>query len=65
MNENQADIKIVGCLNLKSTEALIRQQLAQIQKNINSSGGIKLKLEIDVDSVVKEVTKKITQEVSG
>ena len=65
MNENQADIKIVGSLNLKSTEALIRQQLAQIQKNINSSGGIKLKLEIDIDSVVKEATKKITQQVSG
>lgn len=65
LNENQADIRIIGGLNLESTEALIRQQLAQIQKNINSSGGIKLKLEIDADSVVKEVTKKITQQVSG
>lgn len=64
MNENQADIKIVGGLNLESTEALIRQQLAQIQNKINSSGGIELKLKISKSSV-DDVVKTIRAEVSS
>lgn len=64
MNENQADIKIVGGLNLEATEALIRQQLAQIQNKINSSGGIELKLKISKSSV-DDVVKTIRAEVSS
>ena len=64
LNENQADIKIVGGLNLESTEALIRQQLAQIQNKINSSGGIELKLKISKSSV-DDVVKTIRAEVSS
>ena len=64
MNENQADIKIVGGLNLETTEALIRQQLVQIQNKINSGGGIELKLKISKSSV-DDVVKTIRAEVSS
>lgn len=65
MNEKQSDIRIVAGLNTESTEALIRQQLKQVQDNINNSGGIKLKLTLDYSDVVNEAKKVIETQVSG